>query len=311
MSAISKQQRVKGQIFLDEAAKVLAKRTWLASSSEQKFEDAAEQYQRAGNAFKIGGFHNDAGDAYRKAAKIYTEHLRNLMEASKCLKDAGHCYKKDNSQAAVEAFNSAITLLCDASRLTQAAKLSKEVAEIFENGDTEVEDTVIMAIESYEQAAELFEMEQQRSQSSQCLVKVAELCSAAKDPPNFERAIDIYDKLGKGCLESNLLKFNAKIYFIKCSICHLANGDSVGAAGAMQRYNSLDYTLEQSREGKFVDSLIKSVENMDPESFATSCFEYDKITKLDPYLTSLLLRVRNTIEGEDGVVGEDDEVDLT
>ena len=91
MSAISKQQRVKGQIFLDEAAKVLAKRTWLASSSEQKFEDAAEQYQRAGNAFKIGGFHNDAGDAYRNAAKIYTEHLKNLMEASKCLKDAGEC----------------------------------------------------------------------------------------------------------------------------------------------------------------------------------------------------------------------------
>ena len=60
-----------------------------ASSSEQKYEDGAELYQKAGNAFKIGGFHNDAGDAYKNAAKLYTDNLKNTMEASKCLKEAG------------------------------------------------------------------------------------------------------------------------------------------------------------------------------------------------------------------------------
>ena len=89
MSAISKQQKVKGEAFLNEADKTLAKKTWFASSSEQKYEDAAELYQKAANAFKVGGFFNEAGDAYSKASNLYQNKLNNGMEASKCLTETG------------------------------------------------------------------------------------------------------------------------------------------------------------------------------------------------------------------------------
>jgi len=89
MSAVSKQQRVKGEAFLSEAESTLAKRTWFASAAEQKHEDAAELYCKAANAFKVGGFFLEAGDAYGKAASIYREKLKNGMEASKALTESG------------------------------------------------------------------------------------------------------------------------------------------------------------------------------------------------------------------------------
>ena len=155
-------------------------------------------------------------------------------------------------------------------------------------------------------------MEQQKSQGSQCLAKVAELCSAAKDPPDFLRAAEIYESLGKNCLDSNLLKYNAKGHFLHCVLCHLANQDSVGASQAMNRFSSLDYTLRESREGKFADELVECVENGDSEGFATACFEFDRISKLDPWKTTILLSIRKAVEGG-GVDGEDDddEINLT
>lgn len=221
---------------------------------------------------------------------------------------SGNCYKKIHPKKAIEAFRESITMLCDAGRLSQAARLSKQTGELFENDDEE--ESVGLAIESYQQAADLYEMEQQKSQASQCLVKIAELSSAALSPPEFLRAAELYEKLGSDCLESNLLKYNAKGYFLQSIMCHLANQDSVGAEKAMARYSSLDFTLRESREGKFAGDLIAAVEAFDGESFATACYEYDRISKLDPWKTTILLSVRKSVEG-DGELEGDDDLDLT
>ena len=98
MSAISKQQRVKGDAFISEAKSTLSKKTWFASSSEQKYEEGAELYEKAANAYKVGGFHMEAGDAFMKAAGIYQKEAKNMMEAGKCLTSAGEsgCFEVIN-----------------------------------------------------------------------------------------------------------------------------------------------------------------------------------------------------------------------
>ena len=45
----------------------------------------------------------------------------------------GASYKSVDPSVAIDKYQSAISLLCDAGRLMQAAKLSKQVAELFEN----------------------------------------------------------------------------------------------------------------------------------------------------------------------------------
>lgn len=220
----------------------------------------------------------------------------------------GACYKKSNPVEAVSAYQSAVTLLTDAGRLTQAAKLCKECGELFEQEEVG-EGGVDSAIEQYEQAAELFALEEAKSQASACRAKVAELCSAALDPPDLIRAAGIYEELGRNCLESNLLKFNAKGYFLQAIFCHLANSDSVAAEQSMAKFETLDYTFTESREGKFATQLVETVLGMDVEGFSTACFEYDRISKLDPWKTSMLVKVKRSIEGGDE--DDDEEVDLT
>ena len=225
----------------------------------------------------------------------------------------GTCYKKSSPADAVKAYQQAVSLYTDNARITQAAKLCKEIAELYENEEIEEDDKshTVLAIEAYEQASELFGMEDSKSSTSQCLGKIAELCSAALDPPDFGRASKIYDDLGRRCLSSNLLKFNAKGYFVQSILCHLASGDDVGAEQANAKYESLDYTFGDSREGKFANALIEAVKGYDVEEFSTACFEYDRISKLNPWQTSILVKVKRSIdEGGDG--GDDDsDVDLT
>jgi alpha-soluble NSF attachment protein len=229
------------------------------------------------------------------------------------LRIEGSCYKKSHPADAVSAYQSSISLLTDAGRLSQAAKLCKECAELYESeevGGDANKSSVVYAIEMYEQAAELFTLEDAKSSVNQCNAKIAELCSAALDPPDLLRASQLYEDLGRNCLDSNLLKFNAKGYFLQAVLCHLANNDAVGGREALSRFEGLDYTFSDSREGKFATQLVDCVEGMDAETLATACFEYDRISKLDPWKTSMLVKVKRSIEGDEGGNDEDD-FDLT
>lgn len=89
MSLVSRQQKKKAEAFLAEAETTLAKSTWFSSSKERKFEDTAELLEKAANAYKVGGFNQEAGDAYKQAAVIYREELSSSMEASKSFSSAG------------------------------------------------------------------------------------------------------------------------------------------------------------------------------------------------------------------------------
>jgi alpha-soluble NSF attachment protein len=236
-----------------------------------------------------------------------------LTIASDFQSHLGSCYKKSSPVDAVNAFQSAVALLTDAGRLTQAAKLCKECAELYENEEIELNEKshIVLAIEAYEQAAELFEMEDTKAQASSCQVKIAELCSAALEPPDLLRAAQIYDTLGRKCLDSNLLKFNAKGYFLQSILCHLGNSDAIAAEQALAKYEGVDYTFGESREGKFARQLVDCVNSYDAEALATACYEYDRISKLDPWKTSMLVKVKRSIQEGNDEGGEDEEVDLT
>lgn len=311
MSAMAKSQKGKGDAFMKEAEALLNKKSWFSSKTKNA-EDAAEIYEQAANAYKVGGLNQEAGDAYSKAAAIYRDTLSDFNSASKALNNAGTCYKKSNPTDAIASYRQAVSLYVDNARITQAAKLSKEIGELFESEQMEEDGKsyVVLAIEAYEQAAELFGMEDSKSNTSQCLAKVAELCSATLDPPDFLRASSIYDELGRRCLDSNLLKFNAKGYFLQAALCHLASGDAVGAQQALNKYENLDYTFGDSREGKFARALTEAVEGLDVEGFSTACFEYDRISKLNPWQTAILVKVKRSID-EGGDDDDDGDVDLT
>ena len=53
--------------------------------------------------------------------------------------------------------------------------------------------------------------------------------------------------------------------------------------------------FEDSRECKLVMKLIEAHDRSSADSFAEAIAEYDKITRIDEWLTTILLRIKKTI----------------
>lgn len=93
MSAIARQQKAKADTFTQEAENQLAKKSWFASK-EKKYEDACELLEKAGNAYKVGGFYYEAGQAYHRCGTIQRDDLKNGFDASKAFQNAGECFRQ-------------------------------------------------------------------------------------------------------------------------------------------------------------------------------------------------------------------------
>jgi hypothetical protein len=70
---------------------------------------------------------------------------------------------------------------------------------------------------------------------------------------------------------------------------------------AFENYRDLDPTFSSTREHQLLIDLSEAVEAGDQEVFADKLFQYDQMSKLDKWKTTILLRIKNAIEekGED------------
>ena len=97
------------------------------------------------------------------------------------------------------------------------------------------------------------------------------------------------------------MKWSVKDYFLKSGLCLLAVGDMVATNRALEKYRDMDPTFTSTREHQLLVDLAEAVEQGEQEAFADKLFQYDQVSKLDKWKTTILLRVKNTIEekGED------------
>lgn len=73
----------------------------------------------------------------------------------------------------------------------------------------------------------------------------------------------------------------------------------VGARRALESYNDLDHTFSSTRENMLLNDLAEAVEGGDQELFSEKLFQFDQLSKLDKWKTTLLLRVKNNIEKQE------------
>ncbi|KAJ1635491.1 soluble NSF attachment protein alpha isoform [Pavlovales sp. CCMP2436] len=268
----------------------------LFGNKEAKFEDAAELYQRAGNAFKVAKDFAEAGDAFKNAASCYLK-VGSQHEAATGFQEAGNAYKKVNSAEAVEMLTKTIELLSDLGRFSQVAKHHKDIGEMFEG-----EENLELAIEHFQLAADFYQGEDSTSSANQCLLKVAAFSAQLG---NYARAIELYEEISTASLDNNLLKWSVKDYFQRALLCQLAGGDEASFAKAramLERYEGQDPSFSESRECKLVKDVLAHCEAFDVEAFTQVIFEYDQIAKLDTWKTSILLKVKNSLkEGGDSL----------
>jgi len=262
-------------------------------SSSGKWEDASDMYTKAANLYKIDKKWDKAGEAYSKSSECHLK-LQSKHEAASNYINAANCYKKSNITEAMTCIRQAIEFYTDEGRFSIAAKHQKELAELYESS-SDLEN----AISAYQLASDYYEGEGSGSSANQCLLKVA-LFSAQLE--RYDKAIELYEKIGADSIDNNLLKWSVKDYLFRAGLCHLAKGDIVSADRALERYQDMDATFSSQRECKFLTEILNACKAYDVDAFTSAVVEFDSITKLDSWKTSVLLKIKKSIKEEDQLV---------
>jgi len=280
-----------------EAEKKL-KGGWLSNlvGGNNKFEDAADLYIKAGNAFKMSKDWENAAEAYKKAAGCFT-HAQSAHEAATAYINAANALKKHNPPESIELLRQAVDVYTDGGRFSMAAKIQKDIAEMLE-AEMDFESAMV----AYQLAADYYEGENAKSAARGCLLKVATFAAEAGD---YKQAIEIFERAGAEAVDDRLLKYGAKDHFFKAGLCHLAAADVVSARRALEKYCDICPSFDREREYKLLEDITNACENYDIQSFTNAVAEYDSLTKLDKWKTNILLKIRGTIheneEGEDNL----------
>lgn len=260
------------------------------SGGSSKYEDAAEWYAKGANLYKMAKKWDEAGSAFCKAAEACIQ-AKSKHEAATNYINAANCFKKNKFIDAVNCFKLAIDLYTDEGRFSIAAKHHKELAELYE-----AERDYEHAIESYETAAEYYEGENSTSAANTCLLKVAQYSAELE---KYDRAIEVYEDVGRKSLDNALTKWGAKDSFFKAILCYLCTSDVVSAKRQLDKFQEMDYTFGNQRECKFLIEIIQAYENYDVEAFTQAVVDFDSISKLDQWKTTILLRIKTSIKKEE------------
>lgn len=127
-------------------------------------------------------------------------------------------------------------------------------------------------------------------------LKVADVAATEGD---YYKAIANFEKVAEQSIGNNLMRYSVKDYFLKAGICHLATGDLVASQQALEKYREMDPTFTAQREHQLLTDLCEAMEAKNQEQFTDKLFQYDQISKLDAWKTTILVRVKNSIEEAD------------
>ena len=77
----------------------------------------------------------------------------------------------------------------------------------------------------------------------------------------------------------------------------MALGDLDGLSEAMHRYVEVDPSFAGCREASFMEDLTQACLENDDDSFTQVVAAYDSMSRLDPWKTTMLLRVKRNLQG--------------
>ncbi|XP_031626677.1 alpha-soluble NSF attachment protein [Contarinia nasturtii] len=255
----------------------------LFGGGNNRLEEAVECYQRAANLFKMGKNWNQAGKCFVEAANLHAR-AGSKHDAATNYVDASNCYKKTEIQESVNSLLKAIEIYTDMGRFTMAAKHHQTIAELYEGEANDLQ----RSVQHYEQAADYFKGEESTSSANKCMLKVAQYAAQLED---YEKAIQIYEEVASSCLDSSLLKYSAKEYFFRAALCHLSV-DLLNAQHAIEKYAQQYPAFQDQREYKLVKTLCEHLEESNIEGFTDAIKDYDSISRLDQWYTTILLRIK-------------------
>ncbi|KAK9473578.1 soluble NSF attachment protein [Dipodascopsis tothii] len=284
---------------MSDARSLLAKADKKATStgpfgffaSSSRFEDAGDMYIEAANAFRLEKDMITAGKTFEKAAQMQLK-SESKDEAATTYIEAYKSYRKSDPEEAARVLIQAIMLFSQRGQFRRAATYKQDLAALYE---TELND-LNRAMDAYDEAAEWLSNDQAEALANKAWLKVAEIAALQED---YARAVAKFELVAGNSLNNHLTKWSLKEYFFKAGLCHLANKDVVAAKRALEEYAEMDPSFFQTREFNLLRDITQSVEDGDQERFTDQIFQFDQFAKLDKWKTTVLLRIKNSIQEEE------------
>ncbi len=252
------------------------------------YEEAADLYILAANKFKASEDHDQAVLAFEGAAECHLK-LGNKYEAANHFISAA---KLESSQVArqISDYSRAVTLLVDLGHFSQAARYTQVIAEIHEQANDPTK-----AIESYQQAAEWFAMENAPSLAKACMIKIADLSALQQ---NYPMAIATYNELLVNAKKFTYAVYLSRSYVFKIIICHLCLEDVVAAQLALANFVDANPEFIQDTEHRLMSDLINGYQARDIKQFMGTVVDFDRLDRIDPINEKLLLVLKRKITTE-------------
>ncbi|CAK7218732.1 vesicular-fusion protein S17 [Sporothrix curviconia] len=260
---------------------------------EQKYRDAADLYVQAANAFRIQNLNREAGKAFESAVPIQRQKLDEPDEAANTLVSAFKVYREKYPEDAARCLEDAIHYYTSRGNFRRAAKQKEDLGELYEELQA-----LDQALTSYENAAAWYDTDGAQALANKNWLKVAEL-SAVADKPDYFKSIEIFERVAQKSISNNLMRYSVKEYLLKAGLCHLATADSITTQRALDKYRDMDPTFTATREYQLLVDLTEAIEAGDADKFSEKLFQYDQMSKLDKWKTTILLKVKSTIEEAD------------
>ncbi|KAE9553472.1 hypothetical protein FO519_003301 [Halicephalobus sp. NKZ332] len=277
----------KARAKLAEAEKKGKKGGFFGFLSNNNPDEIADTYIQAGNLFKIAKNWDEAGKAFEKAAGSYDADGKH--NSAMQFAEAGNCFRKTNPNKAVDMILKSADIYTDMGRFPMAAKNHVTVAEIYENEAPNKE----AALKHYAQAADYYKGEEQKTTATKYLEKVG---SYAAELGQLRKAIDTFEEIAIWQADHSTLKYAAKNNFFKALLCYL-NLDSLDTQHALKRYEEISPSFSDSREYKLIKDLVGAMDTKDADLFTDLVKSFDKISHLDPWSTTMLLKAKKSVAG--------------
>ncbi|KAM3715770.1 ER lumen protein-retaining receptor [Dirofilaria immitis] len=189
-------------------------------------------------------------------------------------------------QQAIDCLVKTAETYTDMGRFNMAAKYHCTMAEIFESEAPDV----TQAMAHYQEAADFYKGEESRSSATKCMIKVAQYAAQLED---YKRAIKIFEEVATWEADHPTLKYAAKNHFFQALLCYLCS-DLLDTQNALKRYEEISPSFVDSREYKLVNELISCLEDKNQVKFTELVKSFDKISRLDQWHTSLLVKIKRS-----------------
>ncbi|KAF1999096.1 TPR-like protein [Amniculicola lignicola CBS 123094] len=273
-------------------------------SKTDKFEQAADAYLQAANAFRMLQHGREAGDAFLQAAAIQRDQLKELDDEAQTLQEAFKAYRKEDPLKAANCLDKTIQHYCSKGNFRRAATFKEQLGDMFEEEASNMPDKLealpftLKAAAAYKDAASWYDADNATALANKLWLKTADIfallggqepdkadkgkadrflhafSSAGLDLPDsrdpndyYYKAIAIYRQVAEKSLNNNLMRYSVKEYLFKASICHICTMDPPGIKKAFADFSGMYPQFAKEREGILIMNLAFTMDRSEnPEA---------------------------------------------